>query len=293
MQIQSCPSSAHGPQPTKGNPLSGHFVVWHVLGFGGRANPLVFSRAASFAMRTGQALIPPNDMPNLGLTPARGQLYVDDPAFAFRGPDEDIHRTIDVLLLWWLSLGIPLSWTKGAVHDALTAYSWIGISFYRTPTHCTLELPKAYIQEVHELIKPLLKGFGAIRIKAVEQLVGKVNRIAQVVHQARPFVAALYAALTAGQQADQHRLREAPPGCMAKRRLLVGSRWIAALLKGAADAPFPLRRDVYSSPPPRAVVAGARIEFGASPWGGGAILFLQDSPYAYYATKWTEDDAPH
>ena len=155
-----------------------------------------------------------------------------------------------------------------------------------------MELPTAYIEEVHELIKPLLKGFGAIRIKAVEQIVGKANRIAQVVHQARPFVAALYAALTAGKHADQHRLREAPPGCMAKRRLLAGSRWIAALLRGAADAPFPLLREVYSTPPPRAVVEGARIEFDASPWGGGAILYLQNTPCAYFATRWTEDDAP-
>jgi hypothetical protein len=35
----------------------GKFVVWRVLGFGGKPNPLIYSRAASFAMRTAQALV--------------------------------------------------------------------------------------------------------------------------------------------------------------------------------------------------------------------------------------------
>ena len=39
-------------------PSLGSFVVWRVLGFGGRPNPLVYSRVASFAMRSAQALFP-------------------------------------------------------------------------------------------------------------------------------------------------------------------------------------------------------------------------------------------
>ena len=35
---------------------SGTCIVWRVLGFGGKPNPLVYSRAASFAMRTGQVV---------------------------------------------------------------------------------------------------------------------------------------------------------------------------------------------------------------------------------------------
>ena len=39
-----------------GEPSEGAFVVWRTLGFGGKPNPLVFSRVASFAARTAQAL---------------------------------------------------------------------------------------------------------------------------------------------------------------------------------------------------------------------------------------------
>ena len=44
-----------------GEVAQGKFMVWQVLGFGGKPNPLIYSRAASFAMRTAQALLgPPN-----------------------------------------------------------------------------------------------------------------------------------------------------------------------------------------------------------------------------------------
>ena len=63
-------------------PLEGRCVVWKVLGFGGKPNPLVYSRAASFAMRTGQALF--SQSPS-AVCRVRGQLYVDDPAVGFSG----------------------------------------------------------------------------------------------------------------------------------------------------------------------------------------------------------------
>jgi len=43
-----------------GEASSGSVVVWSVLGFGGKANPLVFARCAAFACRTAQALLKPH-----------------------------------------------------------------------------------------------------------------------------------------------------------------------------------------------------------------------------------------
>jgi hypothetical protein len=58
------------------------------LGFGGKPNPLVFSRAASFAMRTAQALVgvPNRRLQCPQLARARGQLYVDDPIWGWLAP---------------------------------------------------------------------------------------------------------------------------------------------------------------------------------------------------------------
>jgi hypothetical protein len=94
---------------------SGCFVVWRVLGFGGRPNPLVYSRAASFAMRSGQAMlgVPRRSEQHALLSRARGQLYVDDPVWTTAGTKEQNQRTVDIVLNWWLVLGLPLAWKKG------------------------------------------------------------------------------------------------------------------------------------------------------------------------------------
>jgi len=44
----------------KDEPEQGHIIAWRVLGFGGKANPLVYSRCAGLAARTAQALLRPS-----------------------------------------------------------------------------------------------------------------------------------------------------------------------------------------------------------------------------------------
>ena len=62
--LKEPPSSAHG-----------RVIVWRVLGFGGKSNPLVYCRLASAVARSSQGLVPASC--------GRLQLYVDDPAFSF------------------------------------------------------------------------------------------------------------------------------------------------------------------------------------------------------------------
>jgi hypothetical protein len=102
-----------------GEAKTGTLMVWRVLGFGGKPNPLIYSRAASFAMRTAQAIFnfPARNLQVRHLSRARGQLYVDDPAWVLASREQDHLRSIDVLLMWWLALGIPLSWSKGALYS--------------------------------------------------------------------------------------------------------------------------------------------------------------------------------
>ena len=72
----------------EGEAESGTLVAWRVLGFGGKPNPLVYSRLASFLMRTAQALVgSPTHRRHYGdkMAMCRGQLYVDDPIWALRG----------------------------------------------------------------------------------------------------------------------------------------------------------------------------------------------------------------
>jgi hypothetical protein len=75
------------PKIEKEEATKGHVVVWRVLGFGGRPNPLVYSRAESFAMRSAQALLGPpvRSSQHQSLSRSRGQLYVDDPVWTHAG----------------------------------------------------------------------------------------------------------------------------------------------------------------------------------------------------------------
>ena len=94
--------------------MSGKFVVWRALGFGGKPNPLVFARAASLASRTAQALLGPwdrNDRMTDHSDLARGrlQIYVDDPVLSCVGSKEQMTKSLDIVLLWWMILGTPIA----------------------------------------------------------------------------------------------------------------------------------------------------------------------------------------
>ena len=56
-------------------------------------------------------------------------MYVDDPAVVLEGTEQERKDAIDVLVLWWLLLGIPLSWKKGWSGSALEGHTWIGVHF--------------------------------------------------------------------------------------------------------------------------------------------------------------------
>ena len=110
-------------------------VRWHTLGFGGKTCPLVYSRPASFAARSGQALLKTEE--------GYLQVYVDDPAAAFARTKEQALREGSVLLLWWLVIGLELAWSKGAFTDG--SHNWIGVTYGITEAGPTMELPTKYL----------------------------------------------------------------------------------------------------------------------------------------------------
>ena len=107
-------------------PKEGKLLVWRVLGFGGHANPLIYARVACFAARSGQALLF-HPTSQSGYAHGRLQLYVDDPAIVLYGDQHQQVEAIDVLISWWLLLGIPLSWKKGHFGSAEQGHVWIGV----------------------------------------------------------------------------------------------------------------------------------------------------------------------
>ena len=214
---------------------------------------MLYSRAASFAARTGQALLGrperQHQVPHLGR--ARLQLYVDDPAVAVAGKPSEIEASIDILLVWWLCLGLPLAWQKGLMTPATTPYTWIGVVYNTLPRgRSRLTLPDPFVAQLITDLKPFSKDSGHASVKSAVEMTGRAERVAQVVTEAKPFAAALWAALTAAQRAEREKPGgEAPRGRVAIRRFTIAARWFLVLLTGAEDSTFPLERIMHAAGP--------------------------------------------
>ena len=87
-----------------------------------------------------------------------------------------------------------------------------------------MALPPAFVKEVLRLCEAFLSS-KRLSIAQADSLVGKAGRVADVLPLTRPFVATLYAAMSAALAAAAAGAREAPPGMVACRRfrgVLVG-----------------------------------------------------------------------
>ena len=243
----------------------GRVLLWRVLGFGGHSNPLSYSRAASFAARSAQALLFDPSSPS-SVVRGRLQLYVDDPALTVVGTSEQQNLLIDLVLCWWLCLGIPLAWDKGSFSDARASHDWIGVSFRCIePNTCTMTVPEKFRLDLLQLATRFAKADKKTASLAdAHALCGRAGRLAQVVPEAKPFVSALFAALAGSIASSTSRSREAPPSKVATSRYRTAAAWLVALLKGDY---FCLRHTLHLN----RRLLGIRtcsVEFDASPWGG-------------------------
>ena len=265
----------------------GTFIVWRVLGFGGKPSPLLYSRVASFASRSAQALLirtPASEK----LASVAIQLYVDDPAVVLAGREANRAKSVDLILLYWLVLGIPIAWAKGRYLTAPEGHTWIGVVFSLiAPGVARMTLPKEFVDELLENLKPFCEGCGHVALKLAEQVVGRCGRVAHVVPEARPFASMFYGALAGSKRAARLLKREVPPDRVAARRFKAGALWMRALLQGDDGAPLPLHADFWHQPPAAADLTAARVEFDASPWGGGAVYFKSSKPWCYFSIEWT------
>ena len=183
------------PPAFRGEARHGKVIVWRVLGFGGKPNPVVYSRAASFASRTGQALLRTSAACPRGpssCAPGRLQLYVDDPVLSMVGPPDAVNASIDVLLLWWLCLGPPLAWKKGTCGAG--PHRWIGAIFAVKPRSeatdaiqtqigdskhfVVVSVPPDFVETLLLDLDCFLTGAKHVPDEAVQRTIGRCGRLA-------------------------------------------------------------------------------------------------------------------
>merc|ERR1712194_147420 len=171
--------------------------------------------------------------------PGRAQLYVDDPIVSLRATEAQAKSTLDLVILWWLVLGILLSWKKGFLTAGAEPHRWIGIDYTLTAEGALMRLPPAFVADLLVRLLPACSPTGLIAMHDLDALIGKAARVAHVVPTAKPFVAGLWAGLSEVKASAAEGRRVAPPGMIPCRRLCHAASWIRALL--AADESCPLR----------------------------------------------------
>ena len=177
----------------------------------------MYARVASFACRSGQALL--FEQPEKSdVAHARIQLYVDDPAVTLLGTASQQQEAIDILVLWWLVLGIPLSWKKGSFTPASQKHTWIGVDFIVRESHAVLSLPEEFLVNLLALARKFANpNVKVATLKEAQEICGRAGRVGQVIPEAKPFVSSFYGALAGSLRALESRSREAPPGRVATR----------------------------------------------------------------------------
>ena len=174
------------------SPTGVYIYLWKTLGFGGKTFPNVYARAASFACRSGTALMAPDI--------SRCHLYVDDPALSVCCPIDVAERELSLPLLWWLILGPNMAWSKGSFTPE--AHVCIGVKYTPGP-YITIELTPEYLRSTLVCLEPLCAYSGIVPIGICRSAVGKAARISYIAPDATTYVSMLWRVLSGGLRASE------------------------------------------------------------------------------------------
>jgi hypothetical protein len=107
-------------------------------------------------------------------------------------------------MLWWLVLGLKLSWKKGSF--GTKPHDWIGVRYAMGPRGPTMELTPEYLWQTLALLKPLCAASGVMAVTPIQSALGKATRIGYIIPDSSPYIASLWAGYSAGRrQAEEEK----------------------------------------------------------------------------------------
>jgi len=216
---------------------------------------------------------------------------------AVAGTPAENDLALDVVIGWWLCLGIDLAWKKGT--RAAGIHRWIGADFLTRRVGqelCAIvRVPDAFADDLFERLAPLASGKGAVAEASLDTILGKAGRLSYVLPATRPFVAALWGARAGSQaRAKSDQRNDAPPGHHACSRFSSAARWLRVLLKPPLPASeiLPLEQ-VVSRRTPEIDRGVAAVQCDASTWGCGAVLLQHGKVVEWFACTWSAESADY
>ena len=267
--------------------FDGEYFVLESVAFGGAGSPLLWGRAAAFLGRSGQSLFSPSEL--------RTEVYVDDPWVVAAGPLAHRTRCMCILLLWWLALGLNISWGKLQRGAQVT---WIGaeIAIVDEAT-VRVSLPPRFVSALRaEVCSALGEAEGAaVPLALVQAMAGRASWAAGVVPCLGSMLDHIWAAIAdvRKQPAAATATALAPPRrrdsslWVPRRRIRHACEWLLAVLDGRQGALEQLYRA------PHYFGEGSFVmTVDASPWGLGGYLSFRGRAIGWFADRiWPEDVA--
>ena len=252
--------------------FKGKYIVFLSQTQGSRNAPVVCGRVAALLGRLTQGMMPEKQV--------RCHIYVDDPIGLFLGPrgTRDLH--ISVVICAWLILGLRLAFKKASRGLEVT---WVGYAFKllngKDPK-VTVTGKAELMKEVEELNAKHLAD-NVVSVRDLRSFTGKANYVAGMIDAWRPFLADLYAVITAAGKGTS-----APLNCVWTRQFRHTALWFRAFFSGENHA---LRREFRLA---TFLNKGLRVRIisDACPWGLGAVLLYNRAIIAYFSSALDKED---
>ena len=210
---------------------------------------------------------------------ARLETFVDDPWSAWRGSPERIMVNQAVLLVWWMCLGLPLSWSKVQRGDRVV---WIGAQIQTSSESTVLTLPVELLDRLLEETRDLLRA-SSVGLARLRRYAGRLSWVAGVVWALKAVLSPLWAALADRGGAAGGTVKG--EGKVAVVRIAHALKWIHAFLSRKRGS---IERTYRTAERFTQVVV--QLVTDASPWGLGAILYLDGKAHEYLADQVTDED---
>ena len=229
-------------------PIKGFFSYKRIM-FGIASGPLTWGRVAAQLMRFSQSL---SNEDSLAMA-----CFVDDPIIGIAGTEEFRSRLFTKITLLWATLGFRLAWAKACRGTTLV---WIGVQIaldMELRTIC-LTIPADKLGKLVRHARDILACNGVAPRKLVRSFAGLGEWVAGVVPQLKPFMTMVWAALST-EGRDNH--------FIFVQQITRPLKWVVALI---GDRPQDFKRTIHIDPPVEQIV----IACDASPWGGGAVLWM-------------------
>ena len=197
------------------------------------------------------------------LAKTRIQVYVDDPCTVWRGTPAVRSWNKVILLLWWLVVGPAISWKKLQIGRQV---KWIGVQVQLEEKAVVITLPDKFIAELLVEVEQILLA-AAVPTGRLRKLAGRAEWAASVVPYLKAMISPIWKALGDAQRST-----------VGRRRIAHSLRWLRAFLLRRRGT---LQRSYH--PDDGYAAADLVMEFDASPWGLGGVLYFQGKPQKWFS----------